>query len=68
MRSSQALAQSVFAGLDAMGRLDALSGLTAEDGLPAFFAGEKLELEHTVSALGEPTPSSVDAFSAERDA
>jgi hypothetical protein len=56
MRSSQALAQSVFGGLRALGRIDALSGLVAEDGWPAFFAsadGINVALEHRVTTLGE---------------
>jgi hypothetical protein len=65
MRSSQALAQSVFAGLSVLRRLDALATLAAEDGSPAFFnnaAGYLLKMEHEVSALGEPRPTSVDAL------
>lgn len=65
MQSSQALAQSVFAGLAALNRLDALATLAAEDGYPAFFhdaAAYAMELEHQVSALGEPRPTSVDVF------
>jgi hypothetical protein len=65
MRSSQALAQSVFAGLATLDRLDVLATLEAEDGFPAFFdsaAGYAMTLEHQVSALGEPRPTSVDAF------
>jgi hypothetical protein len=64
MRSSQALTQSVFAGLETLGRLNALAGLEAEDGYPAFFedaAGYEVELEHEVSGLGELSPTSVDA-------
>lgn len=64
MRGSQALAQSIFAGLAILDRLDALANVTAEDGFPAFFdkAGHTVILEHQVSALGEPRPTSVDAF------
>ncbi len=65
MRSSQALAQSFFAGLRGIDRLDALEGLAAEDGDLAFFQscdGYKLALEHSVSTLNEPRPTSVDAF------
>jgi hypothetical protein len=65
MRSSQALAQSVFGCLAVLNRLDALVGLATEDGSPAFFDsafGFDVELEHKVSVLGEPTPTSVDAF------
>jgi hypothetical protein len=35
MRSSQALAQSVFGARAALGRLDVLPGIEAEDGYPA---------------------------------
>jgi hypothetical protein len=65
MKSSQALAQSVFAGLAALGRLDALQSFAAEDGHPAFFeraAEYRVRLEHQVSTLGEPRPTSLDAF------
>lgn len=52
MQSSQALAQSVFAGLSAVGRLDALAGLIAEDGRVAFFddwSDYRMQLEHEVT-------------------
>lgn len=65
MKSSQALAQSVFASLAAMGRLAALEGLAADDGRPAFFldaASYRLTLEHQVSTLGEPSPTSLDVL------
>jgi hypothetical protein len=65
MRSSQALEQFVFAGLKMLDRLDVLITLAAEDGFPAFFdsaAGYQMTLEHEVSGLGEPTPTSIDAF------
>jgi hypothetical protein len=65
MRSSQALAQSVFAGLGALNRLDVLAGLLAEGGSLAFFesaAGYKMELEHKVSNLHETSATSIDAF------
>jgi hypothetical protein len=65
MRSSQALAQSVFAGLDSIDRLNALAGLAAEDGIPAFFEPASqmtLKLEHLTTGLREPTPTSVDVF------
>lgn len=56
MRSSQALAQSVFGALSALGRLDVLAGIEAEDGYPAFFAaadGFAMAFEQTVATLGE---------------
>lgn len=65
MKSSQALAQSVFAGLAVLERLDALENLTAEDGCPAFFKtskGYRMTLEHSVSTLNEPRPTSLDVF------
>lgn len=65
MASSQALAQSVFGSLSALDRLEALEGLEAEDGQLAVFgsaAGFCLSLEHAVSTLGEPRPTSVDAL------
>jgi hypothetical protein len=65
MASSQALAQSVFGGLAALGRLNALESLLANDNYPAFFegcAGYQLTLEHKVSTLGEPRPTSLDVF------
>ena len=63
MRSSQALAQSVFGNLIAAGKLHMLSGLESDEGFPAFFedAGEaSVQLEYTVSYLGEPRPTSID--------
>jgi hypothetical protein len=61
----QALAQSVFAGLAALNRLDALAGLLAEDGSPAFFesaVGYKMKLENKVSNLSERRATSIDAL------
>jgi hypothetical protein len=60
MSSSQALAQSVFAGLATLGRLDALENLASRDGYPAFFETAdlyQLKLEHQVATLGEPSRS-----------
>jgi hypothetical protein len=65
MRSSQALAQSVFAGLAALNRLNALAGILAEDGASAFFesaAGYEMKLEHKLSNLHEPNATAIDAF------
>jgi hypothetical protein len=65
LRSSQALAQSVFGAIAAADRLDVLVNLTAECGRPAFFSDHKgwtLELEHEVDVLGEPRPTSVDVL------
>ncbi len=64
-RSSQALAQSVFAALDCFGRLDLLDDVTAECGRPAFLEDTRsasLVLEHEVRSLGEPRSTSVDVF------
>jgi hypothetical protein len=65
IRSSQALAQSVFAGLREIGHLHALEGLLAEDGRPAFFesaAGMRLDFEREMTTMNEPRPTSVDIF------
>jgi hypothetical protein len=54
MRSSQALAQSVFANLRASGRLELLRDLVTEDGERLVDRDiEDLELEHVVDFLGE---------------
>ena len=65
LKSSQALAQSVFGGLHAFDRLDLLRDVRAECGGPAFFddcCGWSLEFEHEVRELGEPTPTNVDVL------
>ena len=65
MRSSQALAQSLFGGLMALGKVDVLRDLETEEGLPALFeeVGEsRVVLEYAVSHLGEPRPTSVDVW------
>lgn len=70
LRSSQALAQSVFGALAAVDRLDLLAGIAAECGRPAFFddrRGWTLAFEHEVHALGEPRPTSVDVLLAGPD-
>ena len=59
MRSSQALAQSVFGSLAAVGKADALAGLTDDDGLLTVRSGVRVQLEHLVRHLGEPSPTSV---------
>ncbi len=70
MRSSQALAQSVFGNLVVEGKLGLLDGLDTDENLPAFGDGlgrASLQLEYTVSHLGEPRPTSVDVwFESER--
>ncbi|HYQ70653.1 MAG TPA: hypothetical protein VET88_01865 [Gammaproteobacteria bacterium] len=65
MRSSQALAQSVFGNLIALGKMDVLSDLESDEGLPAFFydLGEAtVKLEHAVEHLDEPRPTSIDLW------
>ena len=65
LKSSQALAQSVFGAVRASGRLDLLDGVTAECGRLAFLErtnGATLVLEHRVQTLGEPWPTSVDVL------
>lgn len=70
LRSSQALAQSVFGAIAAVDRLDLLANVTAECGRPAFFTDHKgwtLEFEHDVDRLGEPRPTSIDVLLAADD-
>ena len=65
LKSSQALAQSVFGAVAAFGRLDLLDGIAAECGRPAFLQnarGTSLVLEHRVGTLGEPRATSVDVL------
>ncbi len=65
MRSSQALAQSVFGSLVALKKIDLLASLKADDDSPAFFdevADSRVELEYAVGHLGEPRPTSVDVW------
>lgn len=65
LKSSQALAQSVFGAVAAFGRLDLLDSVAAECGRPAFLENARhasLVLEHRVETLGEPRPTSVDVF------
>ncbi len=70
MRSSQALAQSVFGSLVVLGKVGMLAGLTTDDGLPAFFddvARSHAQMEHAVGHLGEPRPTMLDvSFKGER--
>ena len=63
--SSQALAQSVFANIQAYDCLDILSDVRTDCGRPAFFQDEEdwgLELEYEMKALKEPRPTSVDVL------
>jgi hypothetical protein len=63
MRSSQALAQSVFGGLIAIGKIGALHGLTCDTGHPAFPGDtDRIRLEHSVDWLGEPRATSIDVW------
>ena len=67
MKSSQALAQSVFGNLRVLNRASCLSEVTADDdAIPAFGPGpigpSDLELEHEVSSLNEVRPTGVDVL------
>lgn len=65
LKSSQALAQSVFGLLFVRERLDLLAGLQAECGRPAFFAdaaGWAGCLEQEIRTFKEPRPTSVDVW------
>ena len=65
LRSSQALAQSVFGNLIAAGKVALLEGLETDEGLPAFFDGvgeARLQLEYAVDHLGEPRSTSIDLW------
>jgi Restriction Endonuclease associating with ARP len=70
MRSSQALAQSVFGTIQALNRLPLLSSIQSEDGRPAFGStldSSSLILEKSVEWLGEPRPTSIDAWISNSD-
>ena len=62
MRSSQALAQSVFGSLAALGKAGVLAGLTTDDELPTVRSGVTVQMEHLVEHLGEPRSTSVDVW------
>ena len=65
LKSSQALAQSVFGAVRAFDRLDLLEEVSADCGRPAFPPmpqGMRLEFEHEPGFLGEPRPTSVDIW------
>ena len=51
MRSSQALAQSVFGSLTVLGKTSVLAGLTVDDGLPAVRSGVAVQMEYLVAHL-----------------
>ena len=66
MKSSQALAQSVFGNLLVSGSIDCLRQLQDDDGFP-FFGRENISrsnfcMEFQVDFLGEPRKTSLDAF------
>jgi len=66
MRSSQALAQSVFGNLKLENKLHYLCEITDDEGKPIFEKdgriNEAFSLEYTVHYLNEPRPTSIDAF------
>lgn len=65
LRSSQALAQSMFGAISAFQRLAVLKNITAECGRAAFFqsyGGWAVALEHEVDTLEEPRPTSIDVL------
>ena len=63
MRSSQALAQSVFGSLVALGKAGVLAGLTTDDGLPTVRSGVTVGMEYLVQHLGERrSKTSVDVW------
>ena len=63
MLSSQALAQSVFGSLSAMGKEAALMGLTADDELPTVRSGVTVRMEYLVQHLGERrSKTSIDVW------
>lgn len=66
MKSSQALAQSVFGNLNVLGKLDSLSDLITDLGQPLFPVGcdsdNQCQLEHSTNNLNEPVPTEIDVF------
>lgn len=65
MKSSQALALSVFGSLKLENKLDVLAGIESEDGFAIFgpdLKPENIQFEHEVKSLGEPRPTSVDVL------
>jgi len=66
MMSSQALAQSVFGNLKALGKLTCLWGLIGDDRKPLFIRirdnFDKFEMEKNIDYLGERRMTSVDVF------
>lgn len=65
LRSSQALAQTVFGAVTVSDRLGVLASIRAECGRPAFFTthhGCSIAFEHEVKSLNEPRPTSIDVL------
>lgn len=66
MNSSQALGQSVLGNMAVHGHLGILAELRDEDGLPllgrAQTLPENFQMEYKVNYLGEPRPTSLDAY------
>lgn len=65
LRSSQALAQSLFGAIQAHDRLDCLEGVHADCGRAAFFENSQdwaLSFEHEIQAFDEPRPTSIDVL------
>lgn len=68
MRSSQALAQSLFGYIKSLNRLAVLADVRDDDGLPVFFGANEVPgrdgvyLEHDVRTLREPRPTSLDVL------
>lgn len=66
MKSSQALAQSVFGNLRVSGNLGLLADLTTDEGKPLFLpdgaSDAKSTLEYPVHSLREPRPTEIDVF------
>ena len=65
MRSSQALALSVFGALKRSGKIGVLADLRSDEGLAAFFPGRdasEMTMEHAITGLGEPRSTSVDVW------
>ena len=65
MKSSQAVAQSVFGNLIVGKNLGLLAGLKSDQGLPAFsddLATASTQLEYSVKHLGEPRSTSIDLW------
>jgi hypothetical protein len=65
MRSSQALAQSVFGTIEVLRKLPLLSAVKSEDGRPAFgpmVSQANLDFEKEIQTLGEPRRTSIDVW------